>query len=329
MADDVLIIAINRQGQLNDINEEVATLGRQLANDSGLQFSILAIGFNIRKDALQLGHYGADKIFVANHPDFEPFNAEVYVSTAVRFVNQAKPQIVLIGGSIQGKELAVNLSAALRVPIVQDGVAFSVEDGNLIVDKLIYSGKVRAKFSFANCHPQIATVRPRAVKKLRIETSRADMIDDIPVGFEPGAVKAKVLGVIDDNREEADLTVCDKIVSGGRGMKGPENFKILETLAEAIGGSVGASRSAVDAGWRPQREQIGQTGKIVSPTLYIACGISGAIQHLAGMSTAKIIVAINNDPYAPIFHQADYGLIGDLFQIVPALTREIKNITAE
>ena len=257
MADDVLIIAINRQGKLNDINEEVATLGRQLANDSGLQFSILAIGFNIRKDALQLGHYGADKIFVANHPDFEPFNAEVYVNTAVRFVNQAKPQIVLIGGSIQGKELAVKLSAALRVPIVQDGVAFSVEDGNLMVDKLIYSGKVRAKFSFANCHPQIATVRPRAVKKLRIETSRADMIDDIPVGFEPGAVKAKVLGVIDDAREEADLTVCDKIVSGGRGMKGPENFKILETLAEAIGGSVGASRQAVDAGWRPQREQIG------------------------------------------------------------------------
>ncbi len=329
MADGVVIIAMKMQRQLEGINEDVVALGRQLAQDSSLPLSILAIGFSIKEDATQLGRFGAVKIFAADHPNFEPFNAEVYVNTAARFINQAKPRIVLIGGSIQGKELAVKLAVALRVPVVQDGVAFSVEDGNLTVDKLIYSGKVRAQYSFANCRPQIATVRPRAVKNPRLEVGTVDVTDAIPIELHSCEVKTKVLGVIDDAREKVDLTVCDKIVAGGRGMKGSENFKILKILADAIGGSVGASRSAVDAGWRPQREQIGQTGKIVSPKLYIACGISGAIQHLAGISTAKVIVAINNDPYAPIFYKADYGLIGDLFQIVPSLTHEIKKIAAE
>jgi len=217
MADGVLIIAMKMQRPLKGINEDVVALGRQLVQDSSLPLSILAIGFSIKKDAPQLGRFGAVKIFAADHPDFEPFNAEVYVSTAARFVNQAKPRILLIGGSIQGKELAVKLAVALGVPVVQDGVAFSVEGGNLTVDKLIYSGKVRAQYSFANCRPQIATVRPRAVKNPRLEVGTVDVTDDIPIELHLCGVKTEVVGFIGETREKVDWTVCDNRVGGGRG----------------------------------------------------------------------------------------------------------------
>jgi electron transfer flavoprotein alpha subunit len=329
MTDELLIIAINKQGLVNEINREAICFGRQLAKESNLQLSILAMGFNLQKDTLPLDPSGGEKIFVANPPKFEPYNAEVYASIAAKFLSRYKPHFVLIGGGIQGKELAARLSIALRVPLIQDGVAFRVENGSLIVDKLIYSGKIRAKLSFPNRRPQIATMRPRAVEKSGINASMVEPKNAVTIDLEPGPAKTRVLDVIDDTREKTDLTVCDKIVSGGRGLKCAENFKILEKLAGVIGGSVGASRSAVDAGWKPQSLQIGQTGKTVSPRLYIACGISGAIQHLAGMSTSRVIVAINNDPHAPIFYKADYGLIGDLFQIVPALTEEIEKIITD
>jgi electron transfer flavoprotein alpha subunit len=287
------------------------------------------MGFNAQRDTLPVDRVAGEKIYVANPPESEPYNAEAYASIAAQFVNQYRPHFVLVEGGIQGKELAVKLSVALCVPLIQDGVAFQVENGSLKVDKLIYSGKVRVKLALPNCYPQIATTRPKAVDESRNTSSLGELKDVIPIEFQPGPVKTRVLGIIDDTSEETDLTICDKIVSGGRGLRSAENFKILEELAEAIGGSVGASRSAVDAGWKPQRMQIGQTGKTVSPGLYIACGISGAIQHLAGMSTSKVIVAINNDPLAPIFHKADYGLVGDLFEIVPALTKQIQRITTE
>ena len=210
--------------------------------------------------------------------------------------------------------------------MAQDCTAFSIEDGNLVALRPISAGKAYARVSFNNSWPQMATARPNVMSLKEPDTSRSVEIMDASFTLDEGLMKTKVLEVMKDESGKVDLTEADKIVSGGRGMKGPENYQILEGLADVIGASVGASRSAVDAGWRPHADQVGQTGKVVSPNLYIACGISGAIQHLAGMSTSKIIVAINKDADAPIFQKADYGVVDDLFNIIPALTEEIKKI---
>ena len=208
--------------------------------------------------------------------------------------------------------------------MAQDCTSFAIEDGNLVATRPIYAGKAYAKVTFENSWPQMATARPKVMDINEPDTSRSAEIIDASFSLDEGALKTKVAEVQKDESGKIDLTEADKIVSGGRGMKGPENYNILEELAELIGATVGASRSAVDAGWRPHSDQVGQTGKVVSPNLYVACGISGAIQHLAGMSTSKVIVAINKDEDAPIFQKADYGVVADLFDVVPALTEEVK-----
>jgi electron transfer flavoprotein alpha subunit len=208
--------------------------------------------------------------------------------------------------------------------MAQDCTVFAVEDGNLVATRPIYAGKAYARVTFENSWPQMATARPKVMDINEPDKSRSAEVLDAAFSLDDGALKTKIVDVLKDESGKVDLTEADKIVSGGRGMKGPENYKILEDLADLIGATVGASRSAVDAGWRPHSDQVGQTGKVVSPGLYIACGISGAIQHLAGMSTSKVIVAINKDADAPIFQKADYGVVGDLFDVVPALTEEVK-----
>jgi electron transfer flavoprotein alpha subunit len=208
--------------------------------------------------------------------------------------------------------------------MAQDCTVFKVEDGNLVATRPIYAGKAYARVTFENSWPQMATARPKVMDINEPDTSKSAEVLDATFSLDDAALKTKVVDSLKDESGKVDLTEADKIVSGGRGMKGPENYKILEDLADLIGATVGASRSAVDAGWRPHSDQVGQTGKVVSPGLYIACGISGAIQHLAGMSTSKVIVAINKDPDAPIFQKADYGVVGDLFDVVPALTEEVK-----
>jgi electron transfer flavoprotein alpha subunit len=208
--------------------------------------------------------------------------------------------------------------------MAQDCTVFAVDDGNLVATRPIYAGKAYAKVTFENSWPQMATARPNVMTTNEPDTSKSAEVVDATFSLDDSALKTKVVDALKDESGKVDLTEADKIVSGGRGMKGPENYKILEDLADLIGASVGASRSAVDAGWRQHTDQVGQTGKVVSPNLYIACGISGAIQHLAGMSTSKVIVAINKDEDAPIFQKADYGVVADLFDVVPALAEEVK-----
>ena len=326
MAEGVITIAEQRDGEIRKISYELVSEGRRLADSLGQSVTALLLGADIKESASTLGHYGADKVLVADDPKLKTYTTDAYVSVIAELVKAHDPAIVLLGASVQGKDLAARLSARLEAGMAQDCTAFSLEDGNLVATRPIYAGKAYAKVTFSEGSIQMATARPNVLALNEPDTSRSAEIIDAQLTLDDGSLKTNVVDVLRDESGKVDLTEADKIVSGGRGMKGPENYNILEELAETIGASVGASRSAVDAGWRPHTDQVGQTGKVVSPNLYIACGISGAIQHLAGMSTSKVIVAINKDPEAPIFQRADYGIVEDLFKAVPALTEEIKKI---
>lgn len=326
MAQGVMIIAEQRDGEIRKISYELVSEGGRLAGSLGQEITAILLGSNIKEKASILGHYGADRVMVADDPRLETYTTEAYVSVIAELVKAEDPAILLIGASVQGKDLAARLSARLNIGMAQDCLSFSIEDGNLVARRPIYAGKAYAKVTFSNSWPQMATTRPNVMTLNEPDTSKSVEIIDAIFSLEDSALKTKVIEVMQDESGKVDLTEADKIVSGGRGMKGPEHYKILEELADLIKATIGASRSAVDAGWRPHTDQVGQTGKVVSPSLYIACGISGAIQHLAGMSTSKLIVAINKDPDAPIFQRADYGVVDDLFKVVPALTEEIKKI---
>ncbi|MFC1867890.1 electron transfer flavoprotein subunit alpha/FixB family protein [Thermodesulfobacteriota bacterium] len=326
MAQGVMIIAEQRDGDIRKISYELVSEGRRLAESSGEDLKALLLGNNIKDKASKLGFYGADKVLIADDPRLEKYTTDAYVSVISELVKANDPAILLLGASAQGKDLAARLSANLGVGLAQDCILFSIEDGNLTATRPIYAGKAYAKTTFSESRPHMATARPNVMALNEPDESRSAEIEDAAFTLNDSAIKTRVVDVMKDESGKVDLTEADKIISGGRGMKGPENYNILEELADVIGATVGASRSAVDEGWRPHSDQVGQTGKVVSPNLYIACGISGAIQHLAGMATSKVIVAINKDPDAPIFQRADYGVVDDLFKIVPALKKEVEKI---
>lgn len=326
MAQGIMTIAEQRDGEIRKISYEMVSEGRRLADSLSQDVTAVLLGSNIKDKAAKLGHYGANKVIVADDAKLDPYTTDAYVEAIAQIVKDNDPAILLIGGSVQGRDLAARLSARLGIGMAQDCTAFAIEDGNLAATRPIYAGKAYAKVGFANSNPQLGVARPNVMALNEPDESKSAEIVDASLTLDEAGLKTKVAEVMKDESGKLDLTEADKIVSGGRGMKGPDEYKILEELADVIGATVGASRSAVDAGWRPHSDQVGQTGKVVSPNLYIACGISGAIQHLAGMSTSKVIVAINKDPDAPIFQKADYGVVDDLFKVVPALTEEVKKI---
>jgi len=324
MAQGVWTVAEQRDGEIRKITYEIISEGRRLADALGQDLTVLLLGSNIKEKAAGLGNYGADKVLVADDPRLAVYTTDAYATVISELVKADDPAILLLGASAEGKDLSSRVSGKLGVGMAQDCTDFKVEDGNLVATRPIYAGKAYARVTFENSWPQMATARPKVMDINEPDTSKSAEVLDATVSLDDAALKTRVVDILKDESGKVDLTEADKIVSGGRGMKGPENYKILEDLADLIGATVGASRSAVDAGWRPHSDQVGQTGKVVSPGLYIACGISGAIQHLAGMSTSKVIVAINKDADAPIFQKADYGVVGDLFDVVPALTEEVK-----
>ena len=326
MSQGVMIIAEQRDGDIRKISYELISEGRRLADSSGQELTAVLLGFNIKDKAVKLGNYGANKVIVADDPRLGQYTTDAYVSVIAQIVKSSDPAILLLGASTQGKDLAARLSARLGAGMAQDCIQFSIEDGRLNAVRPIYAGKAYAKVTYSDNYPHMATARPNVMTINTPDESRTAQVMEASFMLDDGDIKTKIVETIKDKSGKVDLTEADKIISGGRGMKGPEGYGILEELAELIGATVGASRSAVDAGWRPHSDQVGQTGKVVSPNLYIACGISGAIQHLAGMSTSKIIVAINKDPDAPIFQKADYGVVDDLFNVVPAMNVEIKKI---
>ncbi|NCO58831.1 MAG: electron transfer flavoprotein subunit alpha [Deltaproteobacteria bacterium CG_4_10_14_3_um_filter_51_14] len=324
MAQGVWAVTEQRDGAFRKISYELVSEGRRLADKLGQKLTAVVIGASMKEKAKELSQYGADRIIVADDPRLGQYTTDAYVEIMGQLVKAEEPSVLLMGASVQGKDFSARLAGRLGVGMAQDCTAFDIENGGLIATRPVYAGKAYTTVGFENSFPQMATARPNVMSVLAPDAGRSAELVDAQFTLDDAALKTKVAEAIKDASGKVDLTEADKIISGGRGMKGPENFKILEDLADVIGASVGASRSAVDAGWRPHRDQVGQTGKVVSPNLYVACGISGAIQHLAGMSTSKVIVAINKDAEAPIFQKADYGVVGDLFDVVPALTEAVK-----
>jgi len=326
MSNDVLVVAEIRDGALKKISLEMLGEGRNIAKQLGGDVQAVALGHGVADVATTLALYGAQKIFVADDPSLENYTAEGYTNVLANLVKQTQPALVLLGATTAGRDLAPRLAARLAVGLASDCTGFAVQDGEVLMTRPIYAGKAIATVEEAG-RPYMTTIRPNIFAAPEADTSRAAEVENIPA--DAGEIRAKVLEMIMEAGERVELTEADIVVSGGRGLKAPEHFALIEELADVLGAAVGASRATVDAGWKDHSYQVGQTGKVVTPTLYIACGISGAIQHLAGMKTSKYIVAVNKDPEAPIFKVADYGIVGDLFKVVPVLTEEFRKMKAE
>jgi electron transfer flavoprotein alpha subunit len=323
MAKGVFIVAEQRDGALRKVSFELASAARKLADQTGDEVSAILLGSGIENLAAELGKFGVDKVFVGDNAALEPYVTEAHAQVVAKILKDNDASIALFGASVQGKDLSARVAAKLATGLATDCTDVKVDGGKLVAIRPMYAGKCFGEVVF-NTTPQIASLRPNVFAA--VENAKAGAVTKVDVAVD--AVKSKVLEVQKDTSGKVDLTEANIIVSGGRGMKGPDEYKILEELADVLKGTVGASRAAVDAGWRLQKDQVGQTGKVVSPNLYIACGISGAIQHLAGMSSSKCIVAINKDAEAPIFTKADFGVVDDLFKVVPELTNACKKLMA-
>ena len=323
----VLVVAEQKRGVVQSVSYELLGVGRRLAEDTGGALSAVLIGKDLASQAKKLIAYGADKVFLVQSDRLEFFNDEAYSAVLCRVIREQKPEIVIAGATCIGRALIPRVAVELKTGLTADctGLEIQQESGHLAQSRPAFGGNIMATILCNKHRPQMATVRHKVMKALPPDEGRTGEIIQVQPREEDLASRSTVLRSVEEALETINIAEADIIVSGGRGMRGAENFSILSDLAKALGGAVGASRSAVDAGWAPYAYQVGQTGKTVQPKLYVACGISGAIQHLVGMQSSDVIVAINKDPEAPIFKVATYGLVGDLFEIVPRLTKEIKN----
>jgi electron transfer flavoprotein alpha subunit len=293
---------------------------KRLTASLGGPVTAVVVGPGAETLAGELASYGADKVQVFDDAALGAYATEPYARALAQAVTEAKPAAVLVPSTAMGKDLAPRAAARLGAGLVSDCVSFAVKDGRLEARRPMYAGKAYATVRWEG-DPQMATLRPNVFPLEKPDASRKA---EVTKGEIDTSARARVTAVHAAAAGKVELTEAQIIVSGGRGLKGPENFHLIQGLADALGAAVGASRAVVDAGWVDHQYQVGQTGKTVSPTLYVACGISGAIQHLAGMSSSKVIVAINKDPDAPIFKLASYGLVGDVFEILPKLTEAAK-----
>ncbi|HTZ39559.1 MAG TPA: electron transfer flavoprotein subunit alpha/FixB family protein [Syntrophales bacterium] len=325
MAKGVWIVAEVRDGAYRKVSYEIASAARKLADELGDEVCAVLCGSGIEGKAAELGKYGVDKVYVADNAALEPYTTDAHAAAVAKIVKEKGPAILLMAASVQGKDLSARLVGKLATGLATDCTGLKIEGGKLIAVRPMYAGKCFGEVAF-EAAPAMATLRPNVFPI--VENAKAGAVEKFDPALDAGQLKTKVAEIAKDASGKIELTEANIIVSGGRGMKGPENYNILEDLAKVLHAAVGASRAAVDAGWRPVTDQVGQTGKTVSPNLYIACGISGAIQHLAGMSSSKFIVAINKDPEAPIFQRADYGIVDDLFKVVPEVTAAAKKILA-
>lgn len=325
------MILVNIEIRDNDIKKsslEALSEGKRRADELNTEVVAALVGHNLEPLADKVIPYGASKVYLLENSLFAHYSPQAFAQALSSLVEEIQPEIIFFSATAMGKDLAPRLAAKLGVSLASDCTQIAIKEGRLEVVRPIYAGKAFLTLRFKST-PQIASLRPNVFPVLEPSDNKGEVVrKDIIMAEDE--IKSRVAEVLREEGAELDVTEADIVVSGGRGLKGPENFDLIREIASLLPHSaVGASRSAVDAGWIDHQHQVGQTGKTVSPNLYIAFGISGAIQHLAGMSSSKYIVAVNKDADAPIFKAADFGVVGDLFQVIPHLKEEIKKATEE
>ena len=333
----VYVFAQQVDNELSGIAFELLGKAKDLAKDLDTDVTAVLIGSEVKDLADELAAYGADKVIVVDDPELKEYRTEPYTHALASVINEYKPEIMLVGATAIGRDLGPRVSARVATGLTADCTVLEIGDfplvaipgkeqkhNQLLMTRPAFGGNTIATIACPDNRPQMATVRPGVMQAIdKIEGAKAEVIEFNP-GFTPDNKYVEIMEVVKSVTDVVDIMDANILVSGGRGVGSPENFKILEDLAEVLGGEVSCSRAVVDAGWKPRDIQVGQTGKTVRPNVYFAIGISGAIQHVAGMEEADIIVAINKDDTAPIFDVADYGIVGDLNKIVPMLTEQLK-----
>ena len=325
MANNILIVAEGRDGSLRKVSYELVTVANEMSKGLGGVVEAVTLGSDIGKCAESLTKTGISKVYQVDNPAMATFAPEVFTAALAEVIKKAQPGVVLFGATGFGKELGASVGARLDMGLITDCTSFTVDGGTLVVKRPVYAGKAVATVRPKSL-PVMVSIRPNIFAPTE-EGSTSTPIEK--VDFTASTPRAKVIEKVKKEAVSVDLAEAKIVVSGGRGVKSTEGFEPIKQLANTLGAAVGASRAAVDAGWIDYSTQVGQTGKTVAPQLYIALGISGAIQHLAGMSSSKVIVAVNKDPDAPIFKVADYGIVGDLFDVVPVLNEEFKKVLSE
>ena len=327
-ATGVLVLGDSSEGELSPNSRELLAAGRKAADDLGEELAIGLLGDTLDVPAQQAISYGADKVYAITHPLLAKYQVDLYLAAMEALIQEASPRVVLIGRTNEGRELAPRLAFRLGVGLAQDCLEISIDSATktLLANRPVYGGNAVAVVS-CEYTPQIAAIRPKVYEPLDPDTSRQGQVVSFPVELDPSQARSQVINVVQEEAEGVKLEDARVVVSGGRGLGGPEPFKELEELAKLLGGAVGASRAAVDSGWVPSTYQVGLTGKTITPDLYITVAISGASQHMAGCSGAKVIVAINKDAEANIFKEARYGVVGDWQQVVPSLMEAVRELT--
>lgn len=321
----VWVFAEQRQGKIMPVVIELLGEGKKLAKEVGTELCAVLCGNNVGRLADELFAYGADKVYAADHPELENYRTDAYSKVIFEAISKYKPEIVLLGATHIGRDLGPCLAVKCSTGLTADCTKLEIdpEDKKIKQTRPAFGGNLMATIVCPNNRPQMSTVRPGVMDKVVYEKGRKGQLVKLDVEFEKGDIRTKVVDVVKKVENAVSLTDADIIVSGGMGLGKPEGFKLLKQLADKLGGTIAASRACVDAGWIDHSYQIGQTGTTVKPKIYFACGISGAIQHLAGMQNSNYIVAINKNENAPIFKVADYGIVGDLYQVIPAILEEL------
>lgn len=321
----ICVYAEHRQGKLSSIVPEIIGAARELKKDLDKPISAILIGKDVSAMAQEIISYGVDEVLMIDSPKIGDFAEDIQAQLVADILTEKKPEIFLGGGTVVGRSLLPKVAAKLLTGLTADCTELAIDPDEKILHQTrpAFGGNIMATILCRNHRPQMATVRHKVMKPADIIEGYEGKVSDMSHIAIPEP-QIEVLEFVEEQMDTVNISDADYIVSGGRGLKDPKNFSIIEDLAKAIGGAVGASRAAVDADWIPYSHQVGQTGKTVNPTIYVACGISGAIQHLAGMKSSDIIIAINSDPEAPIFDVADYGIVGDLFEVVPEMIKQIK-----